>query len=100
MTDPIGTNAITKISRRYLMPNYFFGPHLTEEERHLLRRRRAAEWEENTAAGFVAITSDYDTGEYTRSERFGPIDRWVAGSSWDNYLQALAALKIAEADLS
>ena len=81
------------------MPMYGFDPPTPEEQRQT-RERKAQEWKENTAAGLVGITSDSETGEYSRADRFGYIDRWVGKDSWDRYVAALSALKAAEADLA
>lgn len=99
MADPIGTNTVTAIARRYLMPS-FFGPPPTEEEIRRNRARKAAEWAENSAAGLVAITSGTEDDHYVRADRGSYIDRWVSQESWDNYLFALGAFKQAEADLA
>ena len=103
MTDnePVGTDAITAISRRFLLPGYLTGTPMTDAERARREEEKAAEYATKTSAGLVPIHT-HGEGEYDDWQRSGPHDyfeRWVSHESWQRYVAALAALKAAEADL-
>jgi hypothetical protein len=99
MEDPIGTEAIAAISRRFLMPSYPFFKEMSPEEKRQAADKKALEYRTNTESGLVPIRSD-EEGRWSISGRYDYFERWVTRDAWDRYVRALTALTAAEAELA
>jgi hypothetical protein len=99
MGEDIGTETVTAISNRLLMPAWPGMRRMTPDEIRERDARRKEEWDANTTAGLVGINRAGED-KWERADRNGYVERWVSSESWDRYLAALGALTAAEADLA
>ena len=98
--ETIGTDIVTSISRRFLMPEWPGMKRLTPDDVRAHKAQREREWKDNTAGGLVGVNYDHDDHEWSRADRHGYVERWVGADSWKRYVDALGCLKAAEADLA
>jgi hypothetical protein len=111
VSDEIGTEHVTAISRRLILPglesvygtNPLFFTMRSPEEIAAARAKREAEWDAKTAQGLVGITMDLccdcGSGEWEKVERAdGWVEKWVPAATWQSFVSVRAMLeKVGEA---
>lgn len=114
MDDPIGTNIVTSISRRLILPELtanIYAPfrRLTPAEQAAQREQREAEWDEKMAAGMVPLSEGgdhcYECGGTTEwilmavEQRGQVVTKWASADAWGVYLFAKHLMDVAEEGL-